>query len=576
LEQQRFVSSLVAWVSFVLGACAFLFAGLAGLLSLSDARAPSTTSGSATSQAARTGHAGEQGPAARRVELQLLGVNDLHGHLEPSPPERRSGRRVRTGGVAWLAGHLDRAERGYPGRTLRVHSGDMVGASPLVSSHFHDEPTIKALNLLRFDAGTLGNHELDEGAGEFRRLLSGGRRVGPAAVKRGARGRGENTSDPAFAGVGFPYVAANTVDGRGRALLPPYTIVERAGARIGFIGVTTRSAPDFLLARHASGVRFLDLSAAVNRQAQALRRRGVEAIVVLAHAGGFERGGGSASGEIIRETRQMSDAVDVVVAGHSHSVLDTTVPNRRGGGGKLVVEAAQYGVAYDRVLLTVDRASGHVVDKRADVRPTWHDQAPPERRLAALTAGYAARSAELARRMLGRAGEDLRRHKEEATPSGDLGAVVADAQRALGRADVALVDPVSIRASLQSGPVTYSDVFEVAPYEHPIVRIRVTGADLRDLLERQAARPEAPELHASGLRYDAGHAGSGANRRAGVSLSDGRPLDPRRTYSLAVSEQLLSGKRFSLPHELHGAPEVVGTELDALVAWFEHAPGRSP
>lgn len=178
--------------------------------------------------------------------------------------------------------------------------------------------------------------------------------------------------------------------------------------------------------------------------------------------------------------------------------------------------------------------------------------------------------------MLGRAGEDLRRHKEEATASGDLGAVVADAQRALGRADVALVDPVSIRASLQSGPVTYSDVFEVVPYEHPIVRIRVTGADLRDLLERQAARPEAPELHASGLRYDADHAGSAASRRAGVSLSDGRPLDPGRTYSLAVSEQLLSGKRFSLPHELHGAPEAVGTELDALVAWFECAPGRSP
>lgn len=145
MERQRFVSRLVPWLLFVLGACAFLVAGLAGVLSLSDARAPSTTSRTATSKVARAGQAGERASAARRVELQLLGLNDLHGHLEPSPPERHSGRRVRRGGVAWLAGHLDRAERAYPGRTVRVHSGDMVGASPLVSSHFHDEPTIKAL-----------------------------------------------------------------------------------------------------------------------------------------------------------------------------------------------------------------------------------------------------------------------------------------------------------------------------------------------------------------------------------------------------------------------------------------------
>ena len=575
MERQRLLSSLVPGPRLVLGACAVLGAGLAGAHALSYARAPSATSQTATSHAARAGHG--HGAAGGRVELQLLGVNDLHGHLEPSAPERSSsGRRASRGGVAWLAGHLDRAERAYPGRTLRVHAGDMVGASPLVSSHFHDEPTIKALNLLRFDVGTLGNHEFDEGRGELRRLLGGGRRRGPEAVKRGAGGRPDNTSDPAFAGAGFPYVAANAVDARGRALLPPYTIVERAGARIGFIGVTTRSAPDFLLARDASGLRFRDLSASVNRHARALRRRGVESIVVLAHAGGVEREEGNASGEIIDETRQMTDAVDVVVAGHSHSVLDTTVPNRRGRGGKLIVEAAEYGGAYGRVLLTIDRASGDVVDKRASVRRTWHDRASPERRLAALTAGYAARSSGLARRVVGRVAEDLRPRNAEANAPGGLGDVVADAQWALARADVALVDPVSIRASLMAGAVTYSDLFDVAPYEHPIVRVRVTGAHLTDLLERQAAQRKAPELCASGLRYDVDHAGSAGNRLVGVALPDGRPLDPRRTYSLAVSEQLLSGKRFALPRRIHGAPEPVGTELEALVVWFERTSGRSP
>jgi 5'-nucleotidase len=122
------------------------------------------------------------------VELQLLGVNDLHGHLEPPEPG--------LGGVAWLGAWLDRSAGSHPGRTIRVHAGDMVGASPLVSSHFHDEPTIEATNRMDFDVGTLGNHEFDEGGAEALRLV------------RRAR---------------YPYVAANTVTREtGELILPPY------------------------------------------------------------------------------------------------------------------------------------------------------------------------------------------------------------------------------------------------------------------------------------------------------------------------------------------------------------------
>ncbi|MGH2802709.1 MAG: bifunctional metallophosphatase/5'-nucleotidase, partial [Thermoleophilaceae bacterium] len=142
------------------------------------------------------------------VTLRLLGVNDLHGHLEPPRPG--------LGGAAWLAAHLDRAS--LPGRTIRVHAGDVVGATPLISSWFHDEPTIAAANLMRFDVGTVGNHEFDEGGEELLRLLRGGRREGPAALKRDADGELVNTSSADFAGARFPYIAANTVDRDGLAL----------------------------------------------------------------------------------------------------------------------------------------------------------------------------------------------------------------------------------------------------------------------------------------------------------------------------------------------------------------------
>ena len=512
-------------------------------------------------------------PASGLVTLQLLGVNDLHGHLEPSAPERRNGELVRTGGAPWLAAHLDRAERSRPGRTIRVHAGDMVGASPLVSSRFHDEPTVKAMNLMGFDVGTLGNHEFDEGDAEALRLVHGGRRSGTEAAKPDAAGSVVNTSDPAFAGAAFPYLAANTVDRRGRGVLPPYAIVERAGVRVGFIGVTTESTPDFLLERHASDQRFTDVSATVDRYARELGRRGVEAIVVLAHAGGTQRGAsGTARGEIIDETRQMTDAVDVVVAGHSHSVLDARVRNRSGRGTKLVVEASSYGEAYDRIELTVDRASGDVVAKGAAVPRTWHDLVDPDRAVAAVVAAYARRASGVAGRIHGRAGHDFGRARGEDSGASELGRLVAGGQRALAGADLAFVDPVAVRGSLAAGPVTYAELFEISPADHPIVRTQMRGADVKRLLEEQFSDAETIRLHASGLSYESDRSAPSGRRVTGIELDDGRPLEPERSYTVAASELLATGERFSTFRGKSRGARPIGTEVEALVAEVERRP----
>ncbi|HYN49635.1 MAG TPA: metallophosphoesterase, partial [Thermoleophilaceae bacterium] len=351
-------------------------------------------------------------PRGGTVELQLLGVNDLHGHLEPPEPE--------VGGAAWLGAWLDRAALSHPERTIRVHAGDMVGASPLISSHFKDEPTIEATNLMRFDVGTLGNHEFDEGGAEALRLV------------RRAR---------------YPYIAANTVTREGGELiLPPYQIVERSGVKVGFIGVTTKDTPIFLLSEFARQYRWLDLSASVNRYVPELRAQGVEAIVVLAHAGAFQDGA-DAAGEIVAETREMDDAVDVVIAGHTHSALDLRV------GGKLVVEALSYGVAFDRVRVTVDRASGDVVAGAGEVVRTRHGAVSPDPEIAALVDDAARRVAPLGERVIGEADAYLDHEQVDR--------MAVDAQRAFAGADLAVLNPGNTRADLQRGPITYADAFEV-------------------------------------------------------------------------------------------------------------------
>ena len=475
------------------------------------------------------------------VEIQLLGVNDFHGRLE-SP--RRG-----IGGAAALDAHLDKAERSHPGRTIRVHAGDMVGASPMVSSFFHDEPSVRAMNLMDFDVGTLGNHEFDEGGDEVVRLLRGGPRNDGLQFKRDERGRPVNTSAPDFEGVRFPYIAANTVDHEGELRLAPTRIVERAGVRIGFIGVTTHETPDYLLARHKERFDFLDISDTVNRHAATLRRQGVEAIVVLAHSGAkhVHRTSGAAAGEIVDEARDMTGAVDVVIAGHTHSYLNTRVPNRSGSGDKLVIEAKSLGVAYDRVRMTIDPTTGEVVGKRGDTPTTENDEVTPDADMSRLVSSYAKRIAPLANRVVGRARRPLVRNLA-GKETGSLVAVAARAQRRLAKADIAVVNEGNSRASVDAGPITYDELFEASAYEHQVLRMELTGRELVALQAQQAALDPDVMLHWSGLPL---------------------LLDPRRTYTVAANELLVEGSDdFSVLRRGRRVRRM-GTDLEALMRYVE-------
>jgi 5'-nucleotidase len=381
---------------------------------------------------------------------------------------------------------------------------------------------METANALGFDVGTLGNHEFDEGGEELIRLLRGGQRTGADALKRDASATLVNTSSPGYAGASYPYIAANTVDLEGELGLPPYAVVERAGVKVGFIGVTTPSTPRFLLDRHAARFRFTDISEAVNRWVPALRGRGVETIVVLAHAGGPSQDESTApdfAGEIVDEAREMSSAVDAVIAGHSHSRLDIRVPNADGPGDKLIVEALSYGIAYDLVDLTIDRRTGDVVAKTGQVPATPHELAG-DAGVAAIVERYRTRIAPLATKVLGHAESGLTR------AGGELGRMAVEAQRAYARTDAAVVSPGALRADIDAGPITYAEVAEALSYGHRVMRARLSGRELRALT--------------AGRRF---YSGPDA-------------LDPARTYTVAASEMLLP----------HGRP--VGGEVDVLAAYL--------
>src|SRR3990172_4292224 len=166
------------------------------------------------------------------VNVQILAVNDFHGNLQP--PSGSSGRigTINAGGVEYLATHINNLRAANP-NTVVVSAGDMIGASPLLSALFHDEPTIEAFNQMGLDFNAVGNHEFDEGAAELKRMQEGGCHPVDGCLD----------GDP-FDGAEFRYLAANVVwEKNGKTLFPAYKIRSFGGAKIAFIGMTLEGTP---------------------------------------------------------------------------------------------------------------------------------------------------------------------------------------------------------------------------------------------------------------------------------------------------------------------------------------------
>src|SRR3954470_13160507 len=209
---------------------------------------------------------------------QLPGINAFHGNLQP--PSGSSGRVGTTlaGGVEYLATKVKALEATNPDGTLEVAAGDLIGATPLLSAAFHDEPTIEAMNALGLDISAVGNHEFDEGIDEILRMQNGG--CHPVD--------GCQDGDD-FAGASFQYLAANVVyKSNGKPILPAYKIRSVAGAKVGFIGLTLEGTPSIVTPSGVASVNFLDEADTINAATAELNAKGVHTIVVLLHEGGAQ------------------------------------------------------------------------------------------------------------------------------------------------------------------------------------------------------------------------------------------------------------------------------------------------
>lgn len=546
------------------------------------------------------------GHKPRTVDVQLLSFNDLHGNLEP--PAGSAGnvsetqpdgtvKAIPAGGVEYLATSLRTARKGNP-YSVTAAGGDMVGASPLLSGLFHDEPTIEALNGLDLDVTAVGNHEFDEGAAELARLQNGGCHPVEGCYEKGKK----------FKGADFPYLAANVTEEKtGRPLLKPYTVWKKNGVKIGFIGVTLEGTPDIVTANGVKGLKFHDEVETINKYARELDRKGVKSIVALIHEGGAPAStsynydcdspgaGDGISGPIVDIAKGITPKVDALVTGHTHQAYVCTVPDPS-GKPRMVTSASSFGKLYTDTTLTYDRRTKDIV--RTSVKSANHvvtrDQAKATD-MTRLIDRWNKLAAPIASKPQGWISADINGRGSTA-PEKPLGNVIADAQLEglapadKGGAEVAFMNPGGIRADLVhkasgsegDGVVTYGEAFTVQPFTNMMNVVDLTGAQLVTALQQQvsgsnAASPKILQV-SKGLTYTLDLTKSGADRVVADTIKlNGEAIDPARTYRVAMNEFLAGGgDGFAALGE--GTNKLVGaSDLDLFNAYLAaHSTAAAP
>jgi len=517
-------------------------------------------------------------PPPQSIELSIFSINDFHGHIQPKSPTPLSPRLPDpktgelkpqpAGGVAYLATVLDQL-RSQRKNTVFVAAGDLVGASPQLSSLLKDEPTLSALGELGLVATSLGNHDLDAGLPELLR-----------------KSRGECASAgcvwPEFKGASFPFLAANMFETEsGKRVLTSHIVKDIGGLKVAFVGAVTRDTPKVIIARSIVGLRFADEADTLNALVPELRAAGVQVLVAIMHEGAMYDGAANdpsyacpgLQGRGIDIAKRLDPAYAIIISGHTHQAYTCKID------GRLLVQAGSFGGWLTESRLTLD-ATGRVLDAQSINHPVLQGVYAPNpafvalvQRAAALTA--AARNKPVA--LLPRGAQRF-----AVAPFGDssLGNLVADAHLAFakkrGATDIAMTNSGGIRADLTVEPgrmVTLSDLFAIQPFSNELIALTISGTQLRELIRRQLPKRGGPAVLqvSNNVRYQWSQA-TGAEAVLESVTVDGKPLDLARDYRVVVNTFMAEGGNDLNVLKQGRERLAVGMDIDAFEEWLRENP----
>ncbi len=467
---------------------------------------------------------------------QIFSTNDTHGRLLPAVQGWSEGRLV--GGSAALAGYAEQARRDEPSCPLFIVSGGDMMQGTLISNLTDGASTIDALNAIGYDAAAIGNHEFDWGVDILK----------------------QRVDEAEFAMLGANIYLKGT--SRHPEWVRPWTIVERDGVRVGFIGMTTRSTPTSARPANVIDFEFRSIAAALDRYIPEVRSQGVDFVVAVMHEGAYCAENGSCEGEALSALTATTARFDYAVTGHTHSRLETQVR------GVPVVQSNSNTTAFG--LGRMDRdASGVVSAKLLGVRETYVDEIESDLEVANLVAGYGTEIEALSARLVATFAEPLGKPRR-----GDfaLGRLIADAQRAHLGTQVALMNNGGVRRPMPAGEIAYADLFELQPFGNTLIKLTLEGRHLLAALEH-ASKDDGADLQVSGLTVQFDPRAPQGSRVLGARLDDGSPVTADGRYTVAVNDFIAGGGGgYTMFFEAISADPTGIPDLDALVAYLEGLP----
>jgi 5'-nucleotidase len=480
--------------------------------------------------------------AADPVQVQVIGTNDFHGRL-------LSDRDIP--GAAKYAGAVE-ALRAQNPNTIFAAAGDLIGATTFESFINKDKPTIDVFNAMGLDVSAVGNHELDQGYDDLVNRV-----MAP-----------ESESNP-HGGAAWQYIAAN-IEESGEDKIAESWTTEVGGVTVGFVGAVTEDLPSLVSPDGIAGLTVTDIVDATNAEAAALTAAGADVVVMLVHEGAPDTDcvdpADSAWGQIVNG---VSADVDAIVSGHTHLSYSCQAPVPGSTRTRPVVSAGQYGAFLNRLTFTVEPDSGTILGVTNDnlnINTGTYDpdpevaaiveeakqaaEVPGAVELGKITAPFK-RAAPLA------AGAENNRGAEST-----LGNFVAEVQRwatrseERGAAQIGFMNPGGLREDLfdTAGDgfpesVTYKEAAAVQPFANTLVNLRMTGAQIKTVLEQQWQRdgagkiPSRPFLRlgtSEGFEFTYDPARPEGDRITGMYLH-GKLLDLGASYSVTANSFLAAG-----------------------------------
>ncbi|WP_406639690.1 bifunctional metallophosphatase/5'-nucleotidase [Amycolatopsis sp. WGS_07] len=526
--------------------------------------------------------------AAQTTDVRIITFNDLHGNLEP--PSGSSGRitlpdgtKVDAGGAAYLATHVKQLEAQVR-NSMVLSSGDNVGASPVISALFHDEPTMDFLNDLGVKASVVGNHEFDEGYQELLRMQFGGCNKTDGCQFR-----------KSYDGARFPLLGSNVYFDNGVPALLPFSIQFSGGVPVGVIGATLKDLPSVVTPEAIKGLKFGDEVEAINRTANILDRLGVKSQVVVLHQGDEALPGAGPNdckvqpnGAAATIAKNVTPKVDAIFTAHSHQQYNCVI-NDPAGQPRPVIQGASFGRLLSVVDLKIDLRTRDVVrsQTKAHNEIVTRD-VTPDPAVTKLVDEAKTKAAPIANKQVGTITADL---PAAGGPSGEspLGDVIADAQLEATKSNnavIAMTNPGGIRADLTykssaagegDGVVTYGEAFTVQPFSNIMQTITLTGENLKNVLEQQWGQSGGTKILqiSKSLHYTYSAAAPVGSRVSNITI-DGKAVDPAAKYRVSVNNFLAAGgdgfTEFKKGTDLAGGP----VDLDAFIAYLGAHPGIAP